>query len=992
MRLKYLEIQGFKSFADKVRINFEDSVTAVVGPNGCGKSNIVDALRWVLGETNPRRIRCLRERDVIFHGSASRQQVGFAQVNLMLDNSDSWLSMDTAEVLVTRKLYASGESGYFINKEKIRLKDIKELFMNTGVVSNTYSTLELREVRAILESSPEDLRALFDEAAGVTKYRMHRDEAQRRIKRTREDLNRVQDIIGELENEIKLLDAQARKAKRFEVLKVKLDTGIVSNILLDYKDFYERKGAMGKELDASSDILTQRRAALGAALAGADKKRIDLDMIEEKLYSERASSTDVFSSLKVLEERLSSTAATLKELPGELESARKRLDETSRNLDEKRPEYESLLSRKDEMKKAFETIKMMMEEEASSFDEKLQAAKNSLFETLRETSAVANGIRSSEDEIEKINRLTVKLASEITELEKYISSLRAEIESARKANSDIEKSVKDFEERAESLRGDITAEREKEQSIRADADSVRQEIYRLEAARDQAALRKTGYEKFLASRGDCGILGDLESALEGEDKWKDAFSSLLANFPRVVFVKDYSAIEALSAGEDVPYMIFVSAEELMNYKLPEGVALSFEGLKTKNEYAGKFLEIMCSGFGFSPDGSIKFPFGKVFGKALRFSDPAAAEKDIAAQEKKLEEIMKRAEDCAANIKKLEDESNSAVSSMSSQREKIIENASRAKMFENRITDREETRDEKSAEKQHLKESLQTHKTAISDKKQKLEALNAKHKLQQDNLTSVERTVASAEETRKHISQAEYEAKKQQYEKFAVEYEAAEETVGRLSGEKKSLEKNIERMEKEQKYLTERSVQMKEELENLKKQNADAVLIMKELEDKQKESRKELDDMRKKVTPLNSEVYEAEKHSEVAKNDIGHADEMLSGLSHRLGEEYNMTVDEAWTKYPEPERFAEEEIGRMKARVEAIGSVNLLAPEDYERVKKRYDFLQGQSADIEKAISDIDSIIGEANKQSKPKKILKMFMPIFLRAALRIFFSQTRPIP
>ncbi|MEA2081514.1 MAG: AAA family ATPase [Elusimicrobiota bacterium] len=974
MRLKYLEIQGFKSFADKVRVNFEAGVTAVVGPNGCGKSNIVDALRWVLGETNPRRVRCLRDRDVIFHGSASRQQVGFAQVNLMLDNSDSWLNLDVAEVLVTRKLYASGESGYFINKEKVRLKDIKELFMNTGVVSNTYSTLELREVRAILESSPDDLRALFDEAAGVTKYRVHRDEAQRRIKRTRDDLNRVQDIIGELENEIKLLDAQARKAKRFEALKVKLDTGIVSNILLDYKDFFERKGSMGKELDVSSDTLTQRRALLSGASAETDKKRIDLDMIEEKLYSERSTSTDVFSSLKVLEERLSSSAATLKELPGELDSARERLEETKRNLDAKTPEYESLLGRKDEMKKAFEAIKAMMEAEASSFDEKLQSAKNALFETLRESSAVSNGIRSAENEIEKTTRLTAKYGLEISGLEKYILSLRGEIETAKKSNSDIEEAISGLEEQAAALRGDISREREKETGIKAGADSVRQEIYRLEAARDQAASRKTAYDKFLSSSEGSGILGDLESALDGDEKWKDAFSSLLANFPRVVFVKDHSCIEALSSGKDVPYMVFVSVADLMKYKLPESGGVPFGGLKTKNEYAERFLGIMFSELGFtqenggkavfSPDGSIKFPFGRVFGKALRFSDPSAAEKNISAQQNKLKETLSLVEKCVSNIRKLEDDQRSVLSSISSRREQIIENATHVKMLENRISDREETIDEKSAEKRHLEESLEKHSAAIADRKTKLETLDAKRKLQQDNLTSVERTVASAEETRKHISQAEYEAKKQQYEKFAVEYDAAAETVERLGEEKKSLEKNIERMVGEQKYLNERSVQMKEELGNLKKQNSDAVISMKDLEEKQKEGRKELDDLRKKVSALNSEVYEAQKHAEVAKNDMIHADEMLAGLSHRLGEEYNMTVDEAWIKYPEPVRFQEEEIVRMKARVESIGSVNLLAPEDYERVKKRYDFLKGQSDDLEKAIADIDGIIGEANKQIK----------------------------
>ena len=974
MRLKYLEIQGFKSFADKVRINFESGVTAVVGPNGCGKSNIVDALRWVLCETNPRRVRCLREKDVIFHGSASRQQVGFAQVNLMLDNSDSWLNLDMAEVLVTRKLYASGESGYFINKERVRLKDIKELFMNTGVVSNTYSTLELREVRAILESSPEDLRALFDEAAGVTKYRVHRDEAQRRITRTQDDLKRVRDIISELENEIKLLDAQARKAKRFEALKIKLDEGIISNVLLDYRDFYEKQKTMGKELDASSDILTQKRSALATAIALADKKRIDLDMIEETLYSERSSSTDIFSSLKVIEERLSAASEKLKELPGGVKEAQDNLKETSRQLAAKKPEYESLRGRKDEMQKAFESIKAMMEAEASSFDEKLQTAKNALFETLRESSAVSNGIRSSEDEIEKINRHTARLATEIAELEKNVLALRGEIDGARKTNAGAETKIKELEQDAKAAAEAMAAERKKEQELRSAADKVRQEIYRLEAARDQAAMRKTAYEKFVAAHKDQGIFGDLESALAGAGKWGEALSSFLANLPRVVFVKDYDCIENLSSGDDVPYMIFISARDIMEYKLPDDATLPFEGLEIKDEYADKFLRILSFEFGFSAseggkavftrDSSVKFPFGKLCGKARRFSSPAEAEKNIASQREKLKEAQKRVEDCLGNIRKMEAERAKIASAAALEREKIIENGARVKMFENRVSDREDALEEKRLEKKHLEDSLEKHKSEIAAKKQTLEALNAKHKLHQENLTSVERTVASAEETRKHISQAEYEAKRQQYEKFAVEYEAARETVERLEEEKKSLEKNIERMEHEMKYLSERNIRMKEELEDLKKKNADAVTTIKELEEKQKEGRKELEDIRKKVSTLNSDVYEAQKRTEVAKSDISHAEEMLKGLSHRLGEEFNLTIDEAWAKYPEAQRFPDEEIGKMKARVEAIGSVNLLAPEDYERVKKRYDFLKGQSDDLEKAISDINSIISEANKQIK----------------------------
>ncbi|MFH1353188.1 MAG: chromosome segregation protein SMC [bacterium] len=973
MYLKQLEIQGFKSFADRIKINFESGITAVVGPNGCGKSNVVDALRWVLGETNPRRIRCLRENDVIFHGSSTRPQVGFARVNLLLDNSSSWLNIDCSEVQITRKLYANGESGYFINNESVRMKDIKELFMNTGVMTNSYSTIQLAEVQAILESSPEQIRVLFDEAAGVTKYRSHREEARRRIDRTRGDLDRIRDIIRELEQEIKLLDSQARKAKKFENLKVKLSEGMVNNILSDYKENFERKEELKKNLTVQSDKHIAFKSKLSKAEAALEKQRMELDVLEERLASRQAENALAVSEKKVLEERLSFASSRLKALPGEMAQASQKQKRAEKELLEQKPVLEKLSSQKDEIEKTLNEIKAASGAKASLFDEKLQAAKSVLFQTVHSLVSVSNGIKTAEDGIEELAGRISKNRDDSQKIENEILRLDGEIKEAKNKSAQAAEEIKRKEEiigklnagyaRADKLRGEL---KEKAEGLKMDK-------LRLETG---SAGKRLEYESFVKRvSGDRDFLGDFESSVEIGEKWKEAFSVLFSNFPKVVFVRNAGCIKKMKDAGAVPYIIFVSAEDIIKYSpgnLPSAVPPE-DIIRGKNEHAEKFIKILfdkfifadrdaqegTEKFIFSSDGSVGFPFGRAFGGSGGVSD---ADEDISLKEKEIDGIEKRRRDSEEEINKLTSGREKALREISSLREEVIESGAKIRNLESAKSGKAEILKEMSAERANLEKAADNLRAEIEKNKKEEMVLKEKHQIQVENLSSAEKTVASAEETRSHISAAENEAKKQKCERFMVEYEGALSSVGRFEEEKSGAIKTVQQISNEEKHLNERAGKMKDDIDAIAKREKKFTEDINALKQKQQSERAGLNVLQKNVSSVNSQVYETQKSKEIVTGEIMHLGESLQALEYRLKEEYSLTVDEGFKKYEHPVKFSEEDIIRLRARVEALGSVNLLAPEDYERVKKRYDFLIAQSTDLEKAIEDITKIISEANKQ------------------------------
>ena len=268
MKLKKIEIQGFKSFADKMAITFKDGITAVVGPNGSGKSNISDAIRWVLGEQSVKTLRGSKMEDIIFAGTSKRKPLGYTEVTISFDNKSGSIPIDYEEVAVTRRMFRSGESEYYINKNSCRLKDVRELFMDTGVGKDGYSIVGQGRIEEILSNRPEDRRSIFEEAAGIVRYKTKKEEAERKLEKTEDNLLRIKDIVYELTSQSDVLELQAQKASEFSKLFNILKELEVNIFIRDIKNANDNIEAINKEIKTLEENL--------------DSKMIEKNSIEEK--------------------------------------------------------------------------------------------------------------------------------------------------------------------------------------------------------------------------------------------------------------------------------------------------------------------------------------------------------------------------------------------------------------------------------------------------------------------------------------------------------------------------------------------------------------------------------------------------------------------------------------------------------------------------------------------------------------------------------------
>lgn len=369
MRLKSLEVHGFKTFPDKTKLSFEHGITSVVGPNGSGKSNISDAIRWVLGEQSPKSLRCSRMEDVVFNGTDKRKRLGYAEVTLNIDNSDRFLAFDGDEIAVTRRYYRSGESEYLINKAAVRLKDINELFMDTGLGRDGYSMIGQGKIDSIVSSKSEDRREIFEEAAGISRYRYRKIEAERKLKSTEDNLLRLRDIVGELEERVEPLRKQSEKAKKF----------------LEYSD--EKRGLEIAlwllTLEGSQDNLKEQDEKISIARAQYDSAEQALEEIQresEEIYlksgSLAAKSERLRGDLSDIESAVSNLRSEISVTENDISHHRDNIARINRDIeqaDRSAEELEQTVAEKKEKIAALDEAVISRQKKYAEVSEKLNA-------------------------------------------------------------------------------------------------------------------------------------------------------------------------------------------------------------------------------------------------------------------------------------------------------------------------------------------------------------------------------------------------------------------------------------------------------------------------------------------------------------------------------------------------------------------------------------------------------------------------------------------
>lgn len=566
MYLKRLELQGFKSFADKTILEFMPGITTVIGPNGSGKSNISDAIRWVLGEQSIKSLRGAKSEDIIFAGTQNRKSLGFAEASLVFDNNDGKLPIEYSEVTVTRRIYRTGETGYFINKTPCRLKDILELFMDTGIGKDGYSIIGQGKIDEILSNKSEDRRHIFEEAAGIVKYRSRKEDSEKKLERAKLNLLRINDILSEIENNIEPLKIQSEKAKKFLSLREELK-GIEVGLFLYNIDLYKERL---EKITADEEIMnsTYESEENSQKLKNEEKNNLKLEinnLIEEieKMQNIGFESTNqiekINSNINVSEERINNIKENNIRYETEINELNEKIEELKEEEKQKIAKKENLYSNKEKFEKELKE----KEEELSKLTTKLSSKQLEIENKKRIIEENTDNKYEMQNEINtqdvKVDSIIKNVKSKTEELELTIS----ELDQSRLKKSEIEQNFLDIENKRNKIKNDLSEIENKKieadnkiKTFELQINQLGQEI-RIKESRlkflEETEKEKEGYTKSVKS---------LLKSAEANKELKKGLHDVVANLINVK--KEYETAIEMALGASLQNVVTETEQDAKN--------------------------------------------------------------------------------------------------------------------------------------------------------------------------------------------------------------------------------------------------------------------------------------------------------------------------------------------------------------------------------------------------------------------------------------------
>jgi len=996
MYLKTIEVLGFKSFADKTRIEVKKGITGVIGPNGCGKSNIMEAIRWCIGEMSWKSLRSDSMVSVIFQGTERRNAMGLSEVTLTFDNARSLLPVQYSEVQVTRRIFRSGESEYYLNKTQCRLRDIRELFLDTGIGNGGYAIIDQGQVGFILESKPEDRRGLFEEAAGVAKYKAKREEAIRKMDRVEVDLGRLQDSVSLINEQIKKLDAEARKANLHQKYKAELAAMEAGHII-------KQVGRIDADLAAEEAVagpLSQKIGALQNALDADDGRLAALSLErksqEDAVVEAGSRVSDIRSEKGRLEERIESAKRIRSDLEKqialyqeEIENEQGLAERMGPDIDSARADHEGADQRLAAARAERESFRAELDAAAG----KLEAAEAVLDEVAKRRLSLAEEEQTVSRERQADESRCQQLSYELDRGQR--ESVRKQEQAAASAQ-DLERLERDIEEQraavdaAAGAVGELESERG---ALRAGLESLRQRLFDLRSedaalgARVAALEAQGGKDPYwaganaVAASGIPGIAGTVGSLLDFDEAHRPLIEDALGDRINAVVCDDLSA-----AGAGVEFLrtmgrgrarFIVMGSLLAAVPEPRQVPVGARALLDMVRFDPVFEPLfrVLLNEGFSLNGMLHQRYWVCGGAGgLESSSPRLS--DIAS-------LRDRREACLREAEGADRERSSSEGSLAA--------------LEPRLADARAAREALSEALHRLSGELQVKKDSLQLFREEVESMGAER----------ERLGADMGEARRRIEEAEKRAAGFAESRRAMEAEVEEAKAGEAA-----LREDITRREARQEHLDEGLRQRESNARLMRSRFEDLVErreeyqrgIARRMEQQQNararieeelraetESGEKLDALRidlsgaenearllqeklqatqKEAEDLGAKVRKSKREVDGFREDLHKSEMRLSQLRstratlcERLMEEWELSIQEAQLKFQD-QPVDEERIDWLRRRIAALGNVNPSAPEEYEELVKKRDYLQGQIDDLNQAKYDLRSVITKINSTTR----------------------------
>ncbi|MEG9296625.1 chromosome segregation protein SMC [Mangrovibacillus sp. Mu-81] len=1029
MFLKQLEVMGFKSFAERISVEFVPGVTAVVGPNGSGKSNIIDAVRWVLGEQSAKSLRGSKMEDVIFAGSESRKALNIAEVTLVLDNEDGALPIDYSEISVTRRVYRSGDSEYLLNKQPCRLKDIIELFMDSGLGKEAFSIISQGKVEEILNSKPEERRTIFEEAAGVLKYKSRKKKAESKLFETQENLNRVNDILHELEGQVEPLKIQASMAKDYLEKKEELEKFEVALTVYDIEDLHKQ----WEKLSIDFEQHGREELALSARV---QKKESVLAQTRQKIAALDESITD-------LQDVLLSTSEELEKLEGRKQVLIERKKNSSTNetqlkqtIEETTVQLNQFSSEKNILQKDFQKIEAdvnVLKQELSvkqsrflhyseNIEEIIESYKSDYIEKLNQQAAAKNEIQYLQQQLEQQSSRSGRLEAEN---EKYVQQ-RDELQQNHKELS------KELQKQKEKIDGHIhsyRAEQKQLESVRNKYEKQEKTLYQAFQYLQQAKSRKEmleemeddysgffqGVKEVLKARDTIltGIEGAVAELVNVPKQYETAMeTALAASMQHIVVSAEEDGRKAIAylkknqygratflpmdviRGKSIPvaqlsmlkgHPSFVGiGSDLISFDTRYGMIMSnllgnvliTKDLKGANEIA-KLIQYRYRIV--TLDGDVVNPGGSMSGGTVKQKKNSLLSRkgELEEMKEKLSAMEIQTEQLQVQVKSLKDESAFRERKLeemrvSGERLRMREQEILSQLRENDLSRQNmderlslydlEKKDFTSITEKHnirskeLKSMLENIKLEIYDLDKKIEELT-----RQKNSERTSKDVLSGE-----ISdlKANLAARNEQLVNTRKQLQRLEANRAETEKRLKALKDDLEWLQTEmkdnfsgEKQLVEKAVKCAEQ----KTETTKLISIRREDRLKLQESVDDEELELKEVKRQHKGLVTALRDEEVKINRL---DVELENRLNHLREEYMLSFEAAKEDYPLTIEVGEarKKVKLVKLALEELGSVNIGAIDEYDRVKERYEFLLEQKEDLTEAKDTLYRVINEMDTE------------------------------
>ena len=988
MYLKALEIQGFKSFPDKTVLNFGEDITAIVGPNGSGKSNISDAIRWVMGEQSSKSLRGVKMEDVIFGGTETRNQMGFAQVTLVLDNTEHiFPSMEETEVAVTRRYYRSGESEYYINKQSVRLRDVNELFMDTGMGREGYSIIGQGRIDEILSQKSGDRREIFEEAAGISRFRYRKEETERKLERTEENLVRINDKIAELELQVEPLRAQAETAKQYLIYRDELRLLEISVWLENLETLKTNAIKLDTDLSLAREELKKANADLEALYAASEQfsARIHENDIAQEEQRAQLSELDAQvkeqeSAVAVLQTGIAHNEENIARVEEELRSQSDRVGSMDAQITQQRARIEELERSKNEVETALSSLLKQAEELSKNAGEAASEA-----ETLRGREALA--LSAAADSRAEVAALRSTL-SEMDERESAIAaeqeSGEAQLSETRKSAAENRRALETAQEEADAIRNIIAGhtmkmqgrvEREKETgekhvSLTMEMNNLDSRIRLLsEMEKEYEGFNKAVRTVMQASERKAlrGVRGPVANLMKVDKKYAVAIEIALgAGLQNIVVEREEDAKSAIQLlkQRDGGRATFLPLSSIRGEALRDArvqneygyVGLASELVEYDREYDGIFknllgrtvvVEDLDCGITISRrfsnafrivtlDGQVLNRGGSMTGGSISRSagilSRAGELRELTARRgslaEKLDLAAKAAEDAKRELAKARYELEVAQGQQRAAEDAVLK----------------------------LQGDKNHYDLLLSSLRERLEALDT----ERDTITRRRGEVKRAMEEKETL------ASQQESEAAALRAQAEESLSGQTELLRSTSRLGDEIAEKKSVlagYAAERETTEKSlaSLEGLRAQMQGDEQSRKALIEQYRAERSQSD---RRGRELNENVLNVERS--VSKLEQKRATSAMEEqqILDKLWENYELSHSAAQEQRIELESVAKasRRIGELKRAISGLGAVNVGAIEEFERVNTRYTYLTTQRDDVEKAkgelVGVIESITGE----------------------------------